>query len=260
MHRTLALLPLALLGACASTAPQSGFLSSYDGVTPREGGVRTAAADRRDEAALATVRTVRIEPTRFAPTARVEWMSEGERTLLLREVDAQLCFELTERFALAADGAPADASVRTGVVAVTPTGRAASALSAAAGFMIPGPLGLRVPGTVGALAAETEMLDPAGRQIAALSWNRAAQPVGTDSPSLSRVGDALQFVEPFADDAGRVMTPPGVRARTPPAPDPCAEYGPRMRPEGFLTRVVTGLYAPETAAARPEPAADPVKR
>lgn len=250
MRRALYLLPVLLLSACATAAPRSGFLTSYDGVTPREGGLRTAAADRRDEAALAGVRTVRIEPARLAPGARAGWMSEGERRLLLRELDAQLCFELTERFALAAENAPADATVRTGVVAVVPTGRAASALSAAAGFVIPGPLGLRVPGTVGALAVETEMLDTSGRQIAALAWNRAAQPIGTDNPSLSRVGDALQFAEPFADDAGRVMTPPDVKAKAP-APDPCAEYGPRIRPEGFLTRVLTNLYAPETSAARP---------
>lgn len=252
MRRLIALLPLALLASCAAAPPRSGFLTSYEGVTPREGGVRTAAADRRDAAALGQVRTIRLEPTRLGPAAKADWLSAGERRLLLREIDAQLCFELTERFALAADGAGADATVRTGIALVRPTGRAASALSAAAGFVIPGPLGLRVPGTVGALAVETEMLDASGRQIAALAWSRAAQPIGTDTPSLSRVGDALQFAEPFADDAGRVMTPPDVQARTPPAPDPCAEYGPRVRPEGFLSRLVTGLYTPETSAAKPE--------
>ena len=45
------------------------------------------------------------------------------------------------------------------------------------------------------------MLSPDGRQLAAMTWTRNATPIGTDNPSLSRVGDALQFVEPFADDA-----------------------------------------------------------
>ena len=34
-------------------------------------------------------------------------------------------------------------------------------------------------------------------QVAALAWARNANVVGTDSPSLSRVGDALQMAEPF---------------------------------------------------------------
>lgn len=256
MRRLIALLPLALVAACASTAPRSGFLTSYEGVTAREGGLRTAAADRRDEAALAGVKTIRIEPARFGPSARTAWMTEGEKRLLLREIDAQLCFELTERFGLAGEGASADATVRSGVAVVVPTGRVGSAFSAASSFFIPGPLGLRVPGTTGGLAVETEMLDASGRQIAALSWNRSATPVGTDTPSFSRVGDALQFAEPFADDASRVMTPPGVQARTPPAPDPCAEYGPRTRPEGFLAKLATGLYVPAASAARPKKDAD----
>ena len=250
MRVLLSLTSALALSACASTTTQSGFLTSYDGLIKREDTVRAAVAQRSDAAALQAVRRIGLEPTVFAPGADIAWMNEAERTLLLREADAQLCFELTERYELATEGP--DARVRTAITAVRPTGRVASAASAAADFFIPGPVGLRVPGTLGALAAEAEMLDPVGKQLAAISWNRAATPVGTDSPSLSRIGDALQFAEPFADEAAKVMTAPDARPRAVGNPDPCAAYGPRFRPEGFLTKMVTGLYVPQTSGARPD--------
>lgn len=239
------------VAACASTTTQSGFLTSYDGLATREDTVRAAVAEKADPTALQLIRRIGIEPTVFAPGADVAWMNEAERDLLLREVDAQLCFELSERYELATGSAEGtDARVRTAVTAVRPTGRIGSVASAAADFFIPGPIGLRVPGTVGALAGESEMLDPTGKQIAAVSWNRVATPVGTDGPSLSRIGDALQFAEPFADTAAAVMTAPLAKPRQIGNPDPCNAYGPRFRPEGFLTKLVTGLYVPQASGAR----------
>lgn len=247
--RLLRVLLIALpLGACATTTTQSGFLTSYEGLQQREDTVRAAIAARKDDQALAGVRRITIEPAVFAQGADVAWMSEAERKLLLREIDAQMCFELTKRYELADQAS--DARVRTAVTAVRPTGRVGSAASAAADFFIPGPIGLRVPGTLGALAAEAEMLDPSERQLAAISWNRVATPVGTDSPSLSRVGDALQFAEPLADEASKVMSASGAQTRKVPEPDPCAAYGPRFRPEGFLAKVVTGLYVPQASGAK----------
>lgn len=249
--RSYAALPLLLaLGACASPVKPSGFLSSYEGLAPRTDTVRAEMAESRDEAALKAVRRVAVAPTQFAPSADVAWMSEAERVFLLREVDAQLCFELSERYEIATGETPAGARVRAGVVAVRPTGRVASAASAAASFFIPGPLGVRVPGTTGALAVEAEMIDATGEQLAAIAWSRAATPVGTDNPSLSRIGDALQFAEPFADAAARVMTAPDAEPRKIGDPDPCAAYGARFRPEGFLSRMATGLYVPQMSGAR----------
>ena len=248
MRTPAAIVAALALSACASTTTQSGFLTNYEGLQKREDTVRAAIAGRRDADALKAVRRIAVEPTVFADGADIGWMSAGERELLLRELDAQLCFELTERYELTAE-AP-EARVRAAVTAARPTGRVGSVASAAADFFIPGPIGLRVPGTLGALAAEAEMLDPAGQQLAAISWNRVATPVGTDSPSLSRIGDALQFAEPFADEGGKVMAIPEAPSRKIESPDPCAAYGPRFRPEGFLTKLVTGLYAPETSGAK----------
>lgn len=238
-------LPL-LLAACASPATKSGFLSTYDGMTPRTDTVRAKVTESRDEAGLTAVRKVTLEPAVLA--ANAPWMGASERRLLLREIDAQLCFELSERYEIVeqTDGAH---RVRAAVTAVEPTGRVSSAASAAASFFIPGPLGLRAPGTLGSLAAEAELLD-GKKQIAAIAWNRAATPVGTDNPSLSRIGDALQFAEPFADAAAAAMTAPGAKSRKIGTPDPCAQFGARFRVEGLAAKFATGLYVPEMSGAK----------
>lgn len=94
------------------------------------------------------------------------------------------------------------------------------------------------------------MVEVGGRQLAAVVWNRNATVIGTDNPSLSRIGDALQLVEPFADAAAAAMTAEGVKPRGVGDPDPCAQFGPRIRVEGFAARFATGLYVPGMSAAR----------
>ena len=249
------LLPLLALTACATRTAQPGMLSSYAGLAPRGGPVRTWITERRDTQSLAAIKAVAIAPVQFIPGEGAAWLAEAERVLLLRELDAQLCFELSKRYEIALSPEVADARVRAIVTKVEPTGRFGSAVSAASSFFIPGPIGLRAPGGLGGLAAEAEMLDWSDRQLAALTWSRGATVVGTDDPSLSRIGDALQFAEPFADAAAAVMTPKGMKTRTP-KPDPCAAYGPRLRVEGFLARFATGLYVPQMSTARQQAPVD----
>lgn len=252
MPRAFPLLLCLALGACA-TAPNrpSGQLSSYDALAPKPGGLRASVLQRPLAAAPGAIQRVAIAPPRLAAGRKTAWLSANEREGLLREVEAQLCFELTERYELVDEPSLADATVVSLVTRVKPTGRVGSTASAAAGFFIPGPIGLRLPGALGGLSAEAEMLDPAGRQIAAVVWSRNANTVGTDNPSLSRIGDALQFVEPFADAAAAAMSPKDAQARKIPAADPCAQYGSRFRPEGWLAKFATGLYVPQLSGARP---------
>ncbi|RAK56503.1 DUF3313 domain-containing protein [Phenylobacterium deserti] len=244
-----------LLTACA-TAPQtrSGYLSTYDGLKPRTDVVRAKVSEKREDAAVQAVRRVALEPSVIAPGADLGWMTAEERDLLLNQMDARMCFALSRRFEVAAEPSSADAKVRAAVTLVRPTGRAGSALSAAAGFFIPGPIGVRTPVGLGALGAEAEMVDAAsGRQLAAVTWSRQANPVGTDTPSLSRIGDALQYTGAFAGAAARAFAPPGAPRRKIEAnADPCARFGPRFRPEGFAAKFATGLYMPELSGARDE--------
>jgi hypothetical protein len=250
---------LALLGlAACQTAPtaDSGFLAGYDQLQTREDTLRASIRQSRDEAAAAAIDRVWLEPSVLIGDAR-EGLSEADRTLVLREVDRQVCYEISERFSLA-DTPDGVGRVRTAVVDIRPTGAAGSGVAAVTNALIPGPGTFRVPGTTGGLAAEAELLDPRGTQVAALAWARNATVVGTDTPSLSRVGDALQMAEPFANAVADAFAPTDRPKRAVPEPDPCGRFGPRTQPFGFVTRLVTGLYVPEvnTGAREDAPEAE----
>ncbi len=240
------------LAAC-QTAPEanSGFLSTYDGLETKDGTLRVSVRDRRDEAAARGVERLYVEPSVLVDGAAAG-VSAEDVALVLGEVDRQVCYELSERFTVLAQPEADAARVRTAVTRISPTGAVGSGASAVANAFIPGPIGVRAPGTTGALAAEAELLSISGAQVAALAWARTANVVGTDTPSLSAVGDALQFAEVFGDQVGDSFAP-GDRAVRPIAdPDPCARFGPRDQPGGFLVRAVTGVYVPETQGVRPQ--------
>ena len=254
--KTLPLVALAGLSlAACQTAPvaDAGFLSRYDGLVAKENTIRASVRERRDDAAAGSVGRVWLEPSVLVGEAGAG-LSEDEKAQVLREVDRQICYEVSERFDLASSATGA-ARLRTGVVGIRPTGAAGSGVAAVANAFIPGPGTVRVPGTTGGLAAETELLSQSGSQLAALAWARNANVVGTDSPSLSRVGDALQMAEPFGDAVGDAISPADRAVRKISDPDPCAAYGPRVQPVGFATRLVTGLYVPQvnTGSAADKP-------
>jgi len=252
-----AILPIVLAGMAVTacqTAPaaNAGFLSQYEGLVTREDTLRASIRERRDDAAAAIIDRVYLEPAVLVGPVGTQ-LSEPERQAVLREVDRQVCYEVSERYILSpvARGA---ARVRVGVVGIGATGQAGSGVAAVANIFIPGPGTFRVPGTTGGLAAEAELVSEQGQQVAALAWARNANVVGTDSPSLSRVGDALQMAEPFGDSVGDAISPTDRPARPISDPDPCATYGPRTQPAGFLTRLVTGIYVPEVNTGSRPPA------
>lgn len=250
--RTAALIVgLGLSAAACATAPEpnSGYLSTYEGMVTRSDTVRASVRQRRDDDAARRIEQVHIERAELTADAAPA-LSAEDWALVLGEIDRQVCYELSERFTVVDSPAPDVARVRLAATRISPTGQAGSAASAVAGYFIPGPIGLRAPGTTGGLAAEAEMLDPEGRQVAAIVWARNATVIGTDDPSLSRVGDAHQLAEVFGDMVGDAFAPADRKPRAIADPDPCARFGPRTRPEGFVVRAVTGLYQPELSGGR----------
>lgn len=256
-HRAVRTAPVILAGvfalAACQTAPQAdaGFLQSYDGMQTQPGTLRVSVRDRRDDASAQGVERVYVEPAVLTAGA-AEGIEPNDVALVLGEVDRQVCYELSERFTVLSQPATDAARVRAAVTRIVATGVAGSGASAVANYFIPGPLGIRVPGSTGTLAAEAELISVDGRQVAALAFARSANVIGTDTPSLSAVGDALQFAEFFGDQVGDSFSPEGRRVRAIADPDPCVRFGPRDQPGGFLLRSVTGVYVPQAQGVRPQ--------
>ncbi|WP_165832271.1 DUF3313 family protein [Caulobacter radicis] len=244
---------VATCAACASGgASYSGFLSSYDGLAKRPGSVRATVYERRDEAMAAPIEQLWITPAASHSSEALS-VEDEHRQAVLTEVDRQVCYELSKRFTLIDAPSPDAGTVKVGVTRIELTNQAGAAASAVANFFIPGPVSLRAPGGVGGLWAEAELLAPDGAQAAALVWSRQAMVVGADKPSLSPVGDAHQLAEPFGDAVAAALTPRDRKPRPVATPDPCERFGPRLRPEGLLLRMTTGLYQPELSGAKPRP-------
>lgn len=240
------------VSACASAdTTRSGFLSDYSQLQPRTDTVRAKVAQHRNPQLLAPIEAVWIEPTVLVGDIG-DGFSDEEKTIITREIDRRLCFALSGRFDIAPQPDPSAGRLRAAASRVRPTNAVGSSASAVANFFIPGPLGVRVPGSTGGLAAEAELLTPDGQQAAAVVWARDAQVVGTESPSLSRIGDAHQLTGAFADIVADAITPEGRPKRDNNGEDPCARFGPRIRPEGFVSRVITGLYTPSLSGGTPE--------
>lgn len=242
---------LAATSACQSSpAAQSGFLSSYAGLPAAEA-KRNASAHHRDDAASDAVQMVFIQPAVIAPDIETE-LSAEEKAMVLREVDRQICFEVSERFLIAAEPAPGAGTIRTAIVRLQSNSRVGSVAAAAVDFVNPVPLvNFRVPSSTGGLAVESELLAPDGRQVAAVLWTKNAGIIGRTKPSLSRAGDALQLAEPLGDrvaDAFASEDRPKLKIAD---PDPCARFGSRRNiTRGVANGVVggvTGLYMPQVA-------------
>ena len=245
------------LTACTTSEPtRSGFLSDYSLLEVRTDTVRAKIADYRNEELLDTITAVYIEPVEIGGNIGTRF-SEEERAMIRTEVDRQICYEVSKRFDIAQENDPSAGRLRVAATRVTPTNAVGSVASTAANFFIPGPIGVRVPGSTGGLAAEAELLAPNGQQAAAVIWARDAQVVGTDNPSLSRVGDAHRLTTAFGQLVATAISPEDSKSRPVPTPDPCLRFGPRHRAEGIISRIVTGIYTPELSGSSP-PTTPPV--
>ena len=114
-HLRLSLIGCALisgLSACATApTPDAGYLSRYDNLGARGEGLRASVREWADLETLKTFSTVRIEPAVLLPGADPSGvLNPAEQRGLLREIDAQLCFELSERFTIAGPDVVADAA------------------------------------------------------------------------------------------------------------------------------------------------------
>jgi hypothetical protein len=240
--------------ACqTSPVAPSGYLSTYAGVVPQSGRAakKKGARKHRDDAASDAIQSVYIEPAVLALKVQTE-LSDKEKGMVLRELDRQICFEVSERFLIASAPSPEAGTIRTAVVQLRSTERIGSIAAAAVDYFNPLPLiNFRVPGTTGGLGVETELVNSSGRQVAALLWNRRTGFLGGTDPSLSRAGDALQIAEPLGDAVGKAFATkkrPKIKIHK---PDPCERFGSRRNISRMVANGLvgnfTGLYAPQIA-------------
>ncbi len=251
---TAVLLASALFGtAGCQSAPvaRSGFLTSYSSMPAPDRPLKRSSHQWRDDRASDTLARVYIEPAIFGADVEAAF-SNKERAMVLREVNRQICFEVSKRFRIAHAPAQDAGTVRTAIVRLRPNSRAGSAAEAAIDFVNPIPVvNFRLPATTGGLAVESELLDPAGTQIAAIAWRRNARMIGRIKPSLSKAGDALQLAEPLGDSVAKAFAS-RQRARIDIGDlDPCSHLGARKAVKrsvaSGIVGGVTGLYVPQVA-------------
>jgi hypothetical protein len=242
---------IGMSSAChSSPSARSGFLSSYTALPTAETN-RKASAHHRNDGASNDVSPVFIQPTIIAPELETE-LSAEEKAMVLREVDRQICFEVSERFLIAAPPDASACTIRTAIVRLQSNSRVGSIAAAAVDFVNPVPIvNFRLPSSTGGLAIESELLAPDGNQVAAMLWTKNVGMVGRVKPSLSRAGDALQLAEPLGDKIGKSFASkdrPRIKLGK---VDPCARVGSRKNIQRRLASGVvgglTGLYMPQIA-------------
>jgi len=244
-HATYGLLLCSLLlAACATKPPtQTGFLSNQAGMETVSGTVRAQIERQRDLGALQMVQKLALLPAKLQEGGDIpDTITPESRSLVLGELDRQLCFKLSRRFELVGPEDPATARVQAVITRLQETNATASAASAAVSKLLPGG-SVRLPVGRGGLSIEARLDTSDGRQAAAMAWSRGAGVV-MDNGSLSQVGDAHRFTSNFAEDFTEFLVEPGTAKRDIPAQDPCQKYGERLDLGRMAAGRVIGLHVP----------------
>lgn len=244
-----AFLFLSCLGACTTPAQPSGMLSDYSRLGAVQGrlGQRT---ELRPSIPVPTTTSLTIETVAYAPGVRnASRLPDRSTALLLNHFARELCGRLSPAFEVTTDANAGAYRLRAYVTEVRATGMVGATVSTPLSVLLP--VGGRVPLGLGAFAAEMEVLDPSGRQVAAMVWRRRADM--TMEVSLSRISDAYSLSEEAAEafaktfqtetiggqivDGVRSVSPVRFRGRT---DDACEAYGqPRT-----LVGDVFSIFAP----------------
>lgn len=194
---------LSVVAAGCSTMPlkEGGSLTSYSNLSPAKG----TLSKRRlyvDGPHMAAVKTVRIIPTRFSPSAASRIKLQADRDLVTNAMDRAVCVALSDKYQMVSADTPADLTLRSVVTDIVPTDKTvagvATAVTFGSGFVLP--VGVpRLPFGLGGIAVEAEAIDNTGQQKAAMMWSRSANSI-QDSPRVSEVGDAYGMATKFAGD------------------------------------------------------------
>lgn len=234
---------LTAVAGCATKPPtQSGFLNDYSTLQPVSGNVREQVIQRRNEAVAAPINRVAIVRPVLAPGLFLDpSINEAEIGAVQYELERQLCFELSRRFAIGAAGDAETGVIEIAISGLERTSPSASVASAVASRLIPGPGSVRLPVGRGGLIVEGRARAANGDEAAAMVWSRGAG-LAFDRGSLSEIGDAHRYAGAFAGDFTAWLAGDGRPAGAVSDPDPCAAYGPRIDLVRAATSIGTGLH------------------
>lgn len=220
-----AIAPLFLAGCATAPLDEAGSLSSYSDLAQADGLLAKSKLRVNKEGVL-SAKTVRLVPTVFAPSVRLENTTDEQRRVVANAVDRSLCAGLSERLKVVSATEPADLTVHavvTNMALTDPNAVAATkAASIAKSFLLPGiPVPTpRLPIGLGSLSIEAEARKADGAQEAAMVWGRGANAL-SGSARMSNVGDAYELASAFGDDFSKlVVTGESPFQRLPGLPSP----------------------------------------
>lgn len=201
-----------LLSGCATAElTESGRLSSYTKLVPSDG-VLTQSKIYIDRTAIIAAHSVRLLPTIVDAHAQKSGLTTQQLDLVSNAMDRSLCSNLSARFVVVSNDAPADLVVQAIITSLSPTDTTAAGLSAVAGVggkVISAASGMplpipRIPFGLGALTTEAEARDSTGQQRAAIIWARGADALTTDA-RVAEEGDAHTLAARFSEDFAKLL-------------------------------------------------------
>lgn len=197
-------IPVLMVGCASAPLKEAGSLSSYEGLTQADG-VLAKSKIRINKDAVLAAKTVRIVPTAFADTARVDTITDDQRKLVANAIDRSLCIGLSERLEVVPMSQPADLTVHAVVTHMVATDEKAVAASLGAKIAksvllpgVPAPVP-RLPIGMGTLSMEAEARGSEGQQQAAIVWGQGAN-MFLGTARVSKAGDAYELASTFGDD------------------------------------------------------------
>ncbi len=204
---------LALLAkACASNVAQIESLSRYDQLVDAERGL-VPVREYADGGALAGVTSIYLARATVAPgVVEASGLDEERLDRVAGVMSRTMCRRLARggfEVRTAPDGA--SHAMQLTITGFDATNPVAAGASSVIGAFVPGPVSPRLPVGIGALAAEGEVFDETGEQVAAMQWdarNHLASGGGTLTLLRGDIGstsDGEDLAQSFADAFGDLL-------------------------------------------------------
>ncbi len=216
-----------ILASCASNVGRVATLSRYDRLQENERAL-IPVREFADELAAAEIGAVYVNRAAVAEGV-VEGSGVDAETFdrVVSTLSGTMCRRLARGgFEVTDNAEAATHSLTLTITGFEATDPVAAGASGLIGFFVPGPLSPRLPVGIGALAAEGELLDIDGNQVAAMQFdarNHLASGAGTFSMLRGDIGatsDARDLAQGFADGFGDLIVSArdaagGLRRETP---------------------------------------------